>query len=85
MLERAGFLNAMSEETGVRHAVLAVTLGLWVRHRALTSRAHVVTRSVLSALLWPVIWILFKIETQPRECAESTLILGLSAKAFKPE
>jgi SAM-dependent methyltransferase len=83
LLERAGFQNPVIEATGGRHAVLALTLGLWVRRRPLTSRLHVVTRAVLSILLWPVIWLLLKIDWRPQEFEESTMIVGLSARAFK--
>ena len=83
MLEQAGFQNPVIEATGGRHAVLAITLGLWVRRRALTSRVHVVTRAALSVLLWPVIWLLLKIDERPIEFEESAMIVGLSAKAFK--
>jgi hypothetical protein len=65
--------------------VLAVTLGLWVRRRALTSRVHLVTRAVLSLLLWPIIWWLLKIDRPPAEFGESALIVGLSAAARKAE
>ena len=83
LLERAGFPNPVIEATGGRHAVLAITLGLWVRRRALTSRIHLVTRAALSILLWPLIWLLLKIDERPREFDESAMIVGLSAKAFK--
>lgn len=83
MLERTGFQNPVIEATGGRHAVLALTLGLWVRRRPLTTRAHVVTRSVLSILLWPVIWLLLKLDKRPHEFEESTMIVGLSARACK--
>ena len=83
LLERTGFQNPVIEATGGRHAVLALTLGLWVRRRPLTSRVHVVTRAVLSILLWPVIWLLLKMDKRPPEFEESTMIVGLSAQAFK--
>jgi len=83
LLEQAGFQNPVIEATGGRHAVLAITLGLWVRRRALTSRVHLVTRTVLSILLWPVIWLLLRIDEPPREFEESAMIVGLSAKAFR--
>jgi len=85
ILENAGFSYPAIEATGGRHAVLALTLGLWVRRRALTSRVHVVTRAVLSFLLWPVIWLLLKMDRRPDRFEESTMIVGLSAKVFKPE
>ena len=83
LLDQAGFRNPIIEATGGRHAVLALTLGLWVRRRPLTSRVHVVTRAVLSSLTWPIIWLLLKMDTCPQEFEESTMIVGLSAKAFK--
>jgi len=83
LLTQAGFQNPIIEATGGRHAVLALTLGLWVRRRPLTSRVHVVTRAVLSSLMLPVIWLLLKMDTCPQEFEESTMIVGLSAKAFK--
>lgn len=83
LLEQAGFANPNIEATGGRHAVLALTLGLWVRRRPLTSRRHVVVQAVLSVLLWPVIWLLLKMDAPPREFSESALLVGLSAAAFK--
>ena len=83
LLERSGFPNPVIEATGGRHAVLALTLGLWVRRRPLTSRVHVVTRAALSVLLWPVIWLLLKMDKRPQEFEESTMIVGLSARACK--
>jgi len=83
LLERTGFQNPVIEATGGRHAVLALTLGLWVRRRPLTSRVHVVTRAVLSILLWPVTCLLLKMDNRPPEFEESTMIVGLSAQAFK--
>ena len=85
LLERAGFWNPIIEATGGRHAVLALTLGLWVRRRPLTSRLHVVTQAVLSFLLWPVIWLSLKNGTGlPGQFAKAQwLFVGLSAKTFK--
>lgn len=84
ILEGAGFPHPSIEATGGRHAMLAAVLGLWVRRRALTSRVHVVTRTILSALLWPVIWSLVTVDTRPQELGESTLLVGLSASVRKP-
>jgi SAM-dependent methyltransferase len=84
LLESAGFANPFIEATGGRHAMLAVTLGLWVRRRELTSRIHVVTKTVLSVLLWPIIWLLMKIDQRPRQLGESTLLVGLSVSVNKP-
>jgi SAM-dependent methyltransferase len=83
LLAVAGFSDAKIEATGGRHAVLALTLGLWVRRRSLTSRRHVVTKYVLSRLLLPVIWLLLKLDRVPAEFEESTMIVGLSAAATR--
>jgi hypothetical protein len=82
ILEGAGFRDPIIEATGGRHAVLALTLGLWARPRPLTSRVHVVTLAVFSFLMWPVIWLLLKMDKRPREFGESTMVVGLSAKTF---
>jgi SAM-dependent methyltransferase len=84
ILENAGFPNPTIRATGGRHAVLACTLGLWVRRRALTSRVHVVTKALLSLLLWPVIWLLLKMDRRPEQFEESTMFVGLSASVYKP-
>jgi SAM-dependent methyltransferase len=83
ILAESGFPNARIEATGGRHAVLAVTLGLWVRRRPLTSRVHLVTKPLLSYLLWPAISLLFKMDERPKEIGESTLLVGLTASARK--
>jgi SAM-dependent methyltransferase len=84
LLERSGFPDPEIEATGGRHAVLALTLGLWVRRRPLTSRIHVVTRTMLSVVLWPVIWLLMKLDKRPEHFGESTMIVGLRASVWKP-
>jgi SAM-dependent methyltransferase len=84
LLDAAGFADARIEATGGRHAVLALTLGLWVRRRPLTSRRHVLVRAVLSRLLWPIVWLLLKLDRRPTEFEESTMLVGLSAAATKP-
>jgi SAM-dependent methyltransferase len=83
LCEEAGFRNPSLRATGGRHAVLALTLGLWVRRRPLTSRVHVVTKWALSLLLWPVIWILLRMDKRPDEFGESTMIVGLTGSARK--
>jgi SAM-dependent methyltransferase len=84
LLDEAGFPGAKIEATGGRHAVLALTLGLWVRRRPLTSRVDVAVRAILSIVLWPVIWLLLKLDKRPDQFEESTMLVGLSASAFKP-
>lgn len=83
LLDDAGFASAKIEATGGRHAVLALTLGLWVRRRAFTSRRHVVTRTVLSVVLWPIVWLLLRMDEPPAEFEESAMLVGLSAAAIK--
>jgi SAM-dependent methyltransferase len=84
ILEDVGFSGPSIEATGGRHAVLAVILGLWVRRRPLTSRVHLVTKVVLSCLLWPLIWALVEIDKRPKTLEESTLFVGLSVSVHKP-
>jgi SAM-dependent methyltransferase len=84
ILENVGFPNPSIEATGGRHATLAVILGLWVRRRPLTSRVHLVTKALLSVLLWPIVWLLMKIDERPEELTESTLFVGLSSSVYKP-
>lgn len=84
ILEDVGFSSSSIEATGGRHAVLGVILGLWVRRRPLTSRVHVLTKILLSFLLWPVIWSLVEIDKRPENLEESTLFVGLSVSAHKP-
>jgi SAM-dependent methyltransferase len=83
LLDAAGFPNAKIEATGGRHAVLALTLGLWVRRRPLTSRRQVLMRDVLSLMLWPVIWLLLRLDRRPEQFEESTMLVGLSAAVTK--
>jgi len=85
LLTGAGYSVSKIEATGGRNAVLSIMLGLWVRRRPLTSRVHLVTKPLLSLLLWPVIWLLFRSDIRPMEFEESTLIVGLSATACKPK
>jgi SAM-dependent methyltransferase len=80
----AGFPLPVIEGTGGRHATLAVMLGLWVRRRPLDSRLRRMTRRVLSFLLWPLIWLLFKLDERPTQFGESTLVVGLCGSAHKP-
>jgi SAM-dependent methyltransferase len=84
LLANAGFADVNIKATGGCHAVLGVTLGLWVRRRPLTSRVHLVIRKLLSGLLWPVIWLLFRIDRCPERFEESTMVVGLSAAGRKP-
>lgn len=84
IIEDVGFSSPSIEATGGRHAVLGVILGLWVRRRPLTSRVQVLTKSLLSFFLWPVIWSLVEIDKRPENLEESTLLVGLSVAAHKP-
>jgi SAM-dependent methyltransferase len=84
LLEETGFPAPKIEATGGRNAVLSIMLGLWVRRRPITSRQHLVSRKVLSLLLWPVIWVLFSCDRKPERFEESTLIVGLAAAVRKP-
>jgi hypothetical protein len=45
----------------------------------LTSGVQVMTKVVFLVLLWPVIWLLLKMDRRPEHFEESTMIVGLSA------
>lgn len=85
LLVEASFPEATIEGTGGRNAVLGVILGLWVRRRKPTSRLHLVTKLIMSFLLWPIIWWLFRTDERPLELGESTLTVGLCVTACKFE
>ena len=40
--------------------------------------------ALLALVLWPLVWLLFRIDRAPERFEESTLIVGLSAAAVKP-
>lgn len=84
LLREAGFADIVIEGTGGRNAVLGVVLGLWVRRRQPTSRVHLVTKTVMSCFLWPIIWLLFRTDERPIQLGESTLTVGLCATARLP-
>ena len=84
LMKNAGFPAPRITATGGRDAVLGVTLGLWAGRMPTASRLQRVVQRVLSILLWPLVWLLFRIDRRPERFEESTLIVGLSATAVKP-
>ena len=84
LLREAGFPAPRIEATGGRDAVLAVTLGLWAGRMPTASWLERVLQRGLSILLWPLVWLLFRLDRRPTSFDESTLIVGLSAAAVKP-
>jgi SAM-dependent methyltransferase len=84
LLAAAGFEAVRIDATGGRDAVLAITLGLWAKRRPAASRAQAALRRALCICLWPVVWLLFRLDRRPAAFEESTLIVGLSAAATKP-
>ena len=85
LLTSAGFPSPRIAATGGRDAVLGVMLGLWARRMPTASRLERAIQRGLCILLWPLVWLLFKIDRRPERFDESTLIVGLSAAAVKPE
>ncbi len=83
MLETAGFPAARIEATGGRDAVLAVVLGLWARRRPAPNRGQAMLRRLFSIALWPVVWLLMRIDRRPAAFEESTMVVGLAAAARK--
>jgi SAM-dependent methyltransferase len=84
LLTAAGFAAPRIAATGGRDAVLAVTLGLWARRMPAASALQGAMRRALCILLWPVVWLLFRMDRRPATFDESTLVVGLSAAAVKP-
>jgi len=84
LLTGAGFPSPRIAATGGRDAVLGVTLGLWARRMPTASWLERAARRSLCILLWPLVWLLFRIDRRPERFEESTLIVGLSAAAVKP-
>lgn len=80
LLTGAGFENVAIEALGGWDASLAQLLGLWVRRRPMRPRV----RRILSVAATPVVRALATRDRPPSAFAESTMITGLAAIAFKP-
>jgi SAM-dependent methyltransferase len=84
LMREAGFAAPRVEATGGRDAVLAITLGLWAGRMPTASRLERAVQRSLSILLWPLVWLLLRLDRRPSAFDESTLIVGLSAATVKP-
>jgi SAM-dependent methyltransferase len=84
LLKEAGFADPRIAATGGRDAVLAITLGLWAGRMPTASRLERAIQRGLTILLWPLVWLLFRLDRRPSRFDESTLFVGLSAAAVKP-
>jgi SAM-dependent methyltransferase len=84
LLRDAGFPTPCVAATGGRDAVLAITLGLWAGRMPTASRLERGVQRGLCILLWPLVWLLFRLDRRPERFDESTLVVGLSAAAVKP-
>ena len=85
LLTEAGFADLRIAATGGRDAVLAVTLGLWAGRMPTNSWLERAIQRGLTIVLWPLVWLLFRLDRRPASFDESTLIVGLSAAAVKRE
>jgi len=86
LLKVAGFPAPRIAATGGRDAALGAMLGLWAgRMPAANSRLGRARLRAWTILMWPLVWLLFKIDRPPERFEESTLIVGLSAAAVKPQ
>jgi hypothetical protein len=78
----SGFVNIELKPLGGWDASLAQMLGLWVRRRSMRK----VTRSILSRLLMPLIYVLNRRDrSEITQFEENTMITGLAGTARKPE
>jgi len=84
LLVGAGFSQPRIAATGGRDAVLAITLGIWAKRRPAASWAGAAWRRLLCIALWPVVWLLMRLDVRPLRFEESTMLVGLSAAAVKP-
>ncbi len=78
-LINSGFAEVRLEALGGWDASLAQLLGLWVRRRPMGERK----RKVLSAIIFPLYKLLIKIDCNPAEFRESTMITGFSGICLK--
>ncbi|HAC62862.1 MAG TPA: class I SAM-dependent methyltransferase [Cyanothece sp. UBA12306] len=84
-LSKSGFKSIKIQALGGWDAALAQMLGLWVRRRFQFSGKQSLLRSILSRLLFPIIWLLIKLDQLPEQFNEGLMITGLSGTAIKPE
>jgi SAM-dependent methyltransferase len=79
-LEAAGFGRVEIRALGGWNASLAQAIGLWVRRRPMPRPV----RSLLSILLWPVVWLLRATDRVPSDFTRSVLCTGFAGRAEKP-
>jgi SAM-dependent methyltransferase len=78
-LEAAGFREVRIHALGGWNASLAQTIGLWARRRPMPRPV----RSLLSVLLWPIVWLLGATDRPPRDFTKSVLCTGFAGRAEK--
>jgi SAM-dependent methyltransferase len=83
LLRNAGFNNIQMGPTGGWDAALAQMMGLWVRRRPMSRMSRRTLRPLLSFCFWPLIWLLYKIDTPSAEFTESSMMTGISGTAWK--
>jgi SAM-dependent methyltransferase len=86
LLKGAGFPSPRIAATGGRNAALGAMLAIWAgRMPAAPTRLGRGKLWAWSILLWPLVWLLFRIDRAPERFEESTLVVGFSAAAVKPQ
>lgn len=84
ILDTCGFAEIQISATGGWDASLAQMLGLWARRRFYGGgRKLSLFRTISSVILFPIVWILYKIDQPPESFQEGTMITGLTGTACK--
>lgn len=85
ILSACGFAEIQIAATGGWDASLAQMLGLWARRRFYGGgRKFWLFRTISSVVLFPIVWLLYKIDQPPETFEEGTMITGLTGTACKP-
>ncbi len=86
-LKNAGFDNIELQALGGWDASLAQMIGLWGRRRFRYSIDHkglgLLISVIISVIVLPIVWILYKFDKPPEEFRESSMITGISGTARK--
>ncbi len=83
LLMKAGFKNFQLRATGGWDASLSQMLGLWVRRSHMSRIGRLLLRPFISLFLWPLIFLLYKMDKPPPEFRESSMITGIAGTAWK--
>ncbi|MCC5628121.1 class I SAM-dependent methyltransferase [Nostoc sphaeroides CHAB 2801] len=87
-LRNAGFDNIQLQALGGWDASLAQMIGLWGRRRFGYSINHkalgLLISLIISVIVLPIVWILYRFDKPPEEFRESSMITGISGTVRKP-